>query len=59
MMDAHFWMLIKEEGWGKLTQFDIAIHRQKDIIRLDITVDYTFRVEVLQTIQSLIIECNR
>jgi len=37
----------------ELTQLNVAVHRQKDVIGLNITMNDTLRVQVLQTIQGL------
>ena len=34
---------------GERTELDIAFGRQQDVCRLDITVNFTFRVQVIET----------
>lgn len=41
-------------GEPELTQLDVAIHRQEDVIGFDITMNDTLRVQVLQTVQGLV-----
>jgi hypothetical protein len=35
------------------TQFDLALHRQQDVVRLNVSVDDTLGVQVLQTQKCL------
>ena len=37
-----------------LTELDVAFERQKDVVRFDISVNDTFGMKVLKTVQGLV-----
>ena len=37
----------------RLTQFDLSVHTQQDVVALDVTMDHLVRVEELQCLQTL------
>lgn len=47
------WWLSDEIREDPLTQLDVALHRQENVIGFDVTVNDTLRVQVLETIQCL------
>jgi hypothetical protein len=40
-------------GVAAHTQFDVALHRQEDVVRFDIAVNHTLGVQMLQPVQCL------